>query len=156
MLVVTIRRHSRSDAGTQGVATLSSSKDRFDTLEPPDRNSQDRRSCIPAGSYVAYLHKVKVLGRGPDGRADFRRVYELHVLGRTHVEIDVGEFAGDVSLGLYNDLMGSIALGFGFEIKLPPNGSLKPQIALQHSEAALARLMKHTHGAGIMVDIFDP
>jgi len=150
MLVVTIRRHGRSDAGTQGgfvLRTAEGREERFDTLEP--------RDSIPAGTYAAYLHKVKVLGRGGEPEK-MRRVYELQdVPDHAHVEIDSGEFAGDVRLGYFNNMLGKIAIGYGFVVKLPPGGMPKPQVALQHSEAAVARLMKHTHGLGIMVEIID-
>jgi len=148
MRVLTIRRHSRSDAGTQGSATLSGTGDHFDTLE--------LRDCIAAGTYAAHIHKVpalnpRILVMG------FRRVYQLvDVAGHDRPDIDFGEFAGDRSLGLYCNLLGAIAIGSGFARRLPRNGTFRAQLALLDSEAALALLMAHTSGAGIFVDIIDP
>jgi len=149
MLVVTIRRHSRSDAGTQGSMTLADgSKDHFDTLEP--------RDCIAAGSYSAYIHRVPAFNPHIDAMA-YRRVYQLQdVKGHDRPDIDFGQFAGDRSLGLYNDMLGAIAVGLGFTRKLPPNGTYRAQLALQNSRNTLGRLMARTHGSGIIIDIIDP
>ncbi len=146
LLLVTIRRASRAPEGTAGAASLvTQTRERFETLEPQD--------CIPAGVYEAYLHRVPVLGVD---HPQYRRVYELqHVPGRKHAEIDRGHFAGDVKLGLANDMLGLIAFGFGFGLRSPGNGFAK-QMCLQHSARAIAKFMTHTQGAGIRVEIIDP
>jgi hypothetical protein len=145
-VLVTIRRTSRSPEGTIGTASLAGhTKERFESLEPQD--------CIPAGVYEAYLHRVPVLGVD---HPQFRRVYELqHVPGHKHVEIDRGHFAGDVKVGLVNDMLGMIAFGFGFGLRSPGNGFAK-QICLQHSARAIAKFMCYTQGTGIRVEILDP
>src|SRR5258708_33305691 len=115
-VLVTIQRTMRADTGTQGVAMVAGFKERFDTLEP--------RDAIPAGIYEAYLHRVPVLGVD---HPQYRRIYELQrVPDRRHVEIDRGHFAGDVKLGLANDLAGAIALGFAFGEPSPGLRSAKP------------------------------
>src|SRR6266404_3129800 len=146
LLLVTIRRASRAPEGTAGAASLvTQTRERFETLEPQD--------CIPAGIYEAYLHRVPVLGVD---HPQYRRVYELQrVPGRRHVEIERGHFAGDVKLGLANDLAGAIALGFGFGERSPGVGYAK-QLCLQHSARALAKFVALTHGAGLRVEILDP
>jgi|SRR6267154_38051 len=149
MLLVTIRRIVQSDTGTQGVATLSTGRDHFDTLEPPWRGNIDIFSCIPAGTYRAYMHKVG------SGRQD--RLYELHnVRERINVHIDVGAFAGDPKKGLFRDLRGAIAFGDGFAIRQPPDPSYLPQISLLGSRVATAKLVTISHGYGITIEIIDP
>jgi hypothetical protein len=145
MLVVTIRRHTRSDAGTQGSATLSNSPDRFDTLEP--------RDSIQSGTYRACTHKIAEIRNGFNA---YRRVYGLiDVEDHDRPDIDFGEFAGDIHKGMHNNMLGAIAIGFGFTRKLPGNGTYRAQLALQNSRIALAKLMSHTHGLAIFVDIID-
>lgn len=155
MVIVTIQRTEQSDSGTQGravVTTFDRSKQLFDTLEPPWRDNSVS-SCIPAGVYVAYLHRVPVLGVD---HPQYHRVYELQgVPDRKHIEIDRGHFAGDVKLGLVNDMLGAIAFGFGFGMRSPGKGFEK-QLCLQHSARGVARLVSCTQGAGIRVEILDP
>lgn len=124
-------------------------QDRLDTLEP--------RESIPAGTYAAYLQKVRILGLDAEHQGKKRWVYHLQdVPGWPHAAIDLGNFAGDLKLGYHNNLQGTITVGLGFENRIPGDGNVRAQLAILHSEIALARLVKHAQGAGIFVEIIDP
>jgi Family of unknown function (DUF5675) len=153
---LTIQRGIFRDAGTFGKAWLDDGGPPFDSLEPPNRRNQPG-SCIPAGVYRAYTHRKHRAADPWLWAASRVNVYELQdVPGRSHVEIDVGQWAGDLAAGLYFDLHGLIALGSGFATVQPPRADCAPQIALLQSDATMAVFTHRTQGYGITVRIIDP
>src|SRR5260221_3172555 len=117
--LVIVRMYS-GDEGTFGDAIFGETQ--YNSLEPPS-NLTERYCCIAAGSYPAYIENDKRLGI---------KAYTLHnVPGHVDsIRILPGMWAGDLGKGLYNDMLGYIALGRGIGDYEPPEMGFKRQRAL--------------------------
>lgn len=122
---LTLTREKSTSAGTFGVIEGYEGI-RLHTLELPWKNNQQKRSCIPHGTYTCvWSHSPK-----------FGEVYEVTgVPGRSHVLIHAGNFAGDLQQGLKSDVEGCILLGLG-------RGVINGQAAVLQSKPALAMFNK--------------
>lgn len=90
MQTLTIYRTIATEKNTLGLVTLSNSRNKviFNcvSLELPNRNNEKRISCIPIGTYRAYLYQSKSKGL----------VYLLDdVQGRSEIMIHVGNYSAD-------------------------------------------------------------
>jgi len=139
-----IKRGPSENHGTFGEASFSDGTS-YTALEPPWRDNSHGYSSIPVGIYRAYAHTSPHFG--------VNTYYLLHVPGRTNVELLPGVWAGDVHRGLYNDMLGQIALGWGAGELAPPEPGFAPQKALLNSRAAMADFMRRTGSVGIYIEI---
>jgi Family of unknown function (DUF5675) len=144
--LLTLTRGPSTDEGTFGGATLvtDTGSASFDTLELPWRGNAPGKSCIVLSTYKAVVVNSPHFGFP---------VYQLQfVPGRTAVDIHPANWAGDVTKGLYSDLLGCIALGHGTGPLAAP-GHPTPQKALLHSRVAFDEMMALTAGAPLTVRI---
>ncbi len=136
----TISRYVSADTGTPGVGAVNDGGKTLDTLELPDRGNAPGLSSIPDGSYQAGLVDSPHFGVP---------VWRLQdVPGRTFIEIHPANWAGDVSKGLYCDLMGCIGVGYGTGLLQPPEPKYVPQMAILNSRAAFRDFMARTTAGG--------
>ncbi len=146
---LTIHRGPSRDYGTFGTAELDDGTV-FDSLELPWRDNLIGKSCILIGTYTAILVDSPHFGY---------QVYQLQSTpGRSYVEIHPANWAGNVDMGLYSDLLGCIALGHGYGVLQPPEDTFNPQMAVLNSRAAFKEFMTKCNGKAITVKIlpFDP
>lgn len=94
-------------------------------------------SCIPAGVYQCAMRKSVKHGNcyGVEG-----------VQGRTNIEIHSGNFCGDSSQGLKDDVLGCIILGDAI-------GEIAGQKALLSSKDALTRFEADLEGSAFRLSI---
>jgi len=149
---LTIQRGPSRPEGTFGTATLDDGDGTsYDSIELPWRDNLQGKSSIQIGTYHAVLVMSPHFGY---------KVYQLQgVPGRTFIEIHPGNWGGDVDAGLYSDLMGCIALGFGTGLLQPPDSDFAPQKAVLRSRAAFADFMLRaatsTNGLDVQIIAFD-
>lgn len=135
-----LTRTSSTDQGTVGA--LRFGDQRCFTLELPWRWNMRRLSCVPAGEYLARLHRSPKFGL----------VYGLvGVPDRDAILIHAANLAGDVKLGWQTQLEGCIApcerIGTMF------NAKGHKQLAGLVSRPALARLMTWAGGKPFTLEI---
>lgn len=147
-----ISRKPSTDQGTPGTAELLNAAGielwvGVD-MELPDRGNAPDISRILAGVYVAKYYFSSLFGRN---------VYHLQdVPGRTSVEVHIGNFAGDKSLGWYSDVLGCTVLGTEIGKLVPPHpGYTRPQTACLNSTVAYDAFVAATGGADIEVEYRD-
>lgn len=142
MAELVVDRGPSTDEGTFSKATVNGSVV-FDWLELPDRNNEPDLSDIPAGSYVAQLYNSPHLG------------YEVYLLqgvpGRSNCEIHIANWAGDSKKGLYCELEGCAAPGYGVAPIETPSGSI--QRGLLNSRRAFQDFMAITKGEKLLITI---
>jgi hypothetical protein len=144
---LTIRRGETTDQGTFGCAFLDDGGAPFDSLELPWKANECGASCIPPGVYKAQTRTSPHFGVS---------VYEiLDVPGRTSIEIHPGNWAGDITLGLYSDLLGCVALGRGVGVLQPPETGFVVQKALMNSRKAFDEFMQRTGGQPLDIEIIE-
>lgn len=138
---LTIDRGPSTDQGTAGTAELNNPAGI--TLwtgvsgELPWRNNASNLSCIPPGIYVATYSPSALFKRN---------VYHLqNVPGRSAVEIHIGNWFGDTTLGFKSDVLGCTVVG-------TVTGRLAGQLAVENSETAYNALVAATGGADIEVE----
>jgi len=130
-------RYKTSDHGTQGV--LIAPEFKCYTLELPWRNNIRNISCIPEGRYVLRLRESRRFGMS----------YELlNVMGRSHILIHRGNFAGVRTLNYRSDVEGCILLGDKF-------GVLAGQLAVLNSTKTVDKFMRHIQGEQCDLDIMN-
>ncbi len=101
MQTVLLQRFESSDHGTLGRVFIDSLLFCW-SLEPPDRDNQTNRSCIPVGRYRCVWHKSPKYGW----------VYRVTgVPGRGHILIHPGNLGGDVLKGYLTHTKGCLLLG---------------------------------------------
>lgn len=133
---ITLKRGPSAAFGTFGLLILPDQSE-YHTLELPWRGNEQRRSCIPFGSYHC------AIVRSPK----FGSVYEvMGVPGRNAILIHAGNHAGDVSMGLRSDVEGCILVGLN-------RGLISNQPAVTSSRAALGDFMERLAGAEFRLDI---
>jgi len=117
----TLIRTEHSDDGTFGVLALQGSPEILYTAEPPWRDNEVNCSCIPCGEYLC--ERALSPSRG--------WVYWVReVPGRSHIQLHVGNLAGDMAQGLKSDTEGCLLPGLTL-------GQLRNQRAVLDSLNAL-------------------
>lgn len=135
MQIVTIKRTTESDAGTEGILTATGFKCR--TLELPWRNNRRQRSCIPSGQYRCHLVDSPRFGL----------VYLVNgTEPRTGILIHAGNHAGDTERGYKSDVQGCILLGDHI-------GTLAGQTAILNSRATVRAFIKHMQAAPFLLKV---
>lgn len=115
--------------------TLTIAGNSFHTLEPPWRDNQRDRSCIPAGTYEAVF-----LPQSDSGK--FRNVYELQAVPeRSDILIHSGNVVADTR--------GCLLIGLS-------RGIQEGQPAVLDSRVALAQLIQLTGGENFVLSIREP
>lgn len=111
------------------------------TGELPWRENARGVSCIPAGSYRAYIQHSPSFGRN---------LYELAgVPGRSEILIHHGNFCGDRAKGKQSDVRGCILVGV-------QHGTIHGQRAVIQSRVALSRLHAFCKGAALEIEVVGP
>ena len=130
---LTIRSDPSTPEGTFGIGTFYTPIESFQvhTLELPDHGNNHDSSCIPAGSYLAYVFN------SPHFNRDVLRL--IGVPGRDAIEIHPANFGGDEALGYFTQLRGCIALGLGIGTLTTPKGN--QQRGIYKSQAALDMML---------------
>jgi hypothetical protein len=122
---VILQRLESTDEGTRGYLI----HELFGcyTLEPPWRDNQRNKSCIPATNYRCYWHE------SPSKGWCYRLV---GVNNRTHILIHVGNWAGDSDKKYISNSDGCILLG-------TEEGQLQRQQGILRSRNALNAFHEH-------------
>jgi hypothetical protein len=123
----------RTEEGTQGTfGHLICRQKHWHTGELPWRDNQENISRIPAGMYLC-----KYRPNGKHGEC-----YELQeVPDRTVVQVHIGNWCGDESLGWKSDVLGCIILGLGRDRLIPPTYKYE-QEAVNGSGKAIEQFLK--------------
>ena len=101
-MILTVNRGPSRPEGTFGKAVLDDGTT-YACLELPWKDNMPGLSCIAIGMYNAVVTMSPHLGMD---------TYELQsVPARSDIRIHIGNFGGDVSLGLRSDILGCILLG---------------------------------------------
>jgi hypothetical protein len=99
--IVRLRRFEYTDQGTFGCLLHRGEFLGF-TLEPPWRNNEPNRSCIPVDSYDCHWHRSPRYGW----------CYIIGgVVNRSNVLVHSGNYGGDTELGFKTHTKGCILLG---------------------------------------------
>lgn len=142
----TLIRDETSDHGTLGSLVadgLALHVMELHVMEPPERDNQPGRSCIPAGLYAVRPHVSPRFGRV---------LAVLGVRARSHILIHAGNVGGDVALGYHTHTLGCLLPGLR-------RGALvvrgRRQRAVLASRTALRHLMAWA-GDGFTLDVRGP
>ena len=131
---VTLRRISSGDQGTAGELLLDGVRVGF-TIEPPWRNNEPGRSCIPPGRYQAIWRKSPRYGW----------TYMLvDTRPRAYILCHPGNFGGDEQLGWQTHTRGCILLGTRHGYLQNKHGAR--QFAVLASRPAVRRFHEATGG----------
>lgn len=156
MRSATLMRQPGADYGTLGELESDDGQLVLVSLEPPwrdlDRNGvgDNDLSCVNAGIYRAEYRDHPHLGW----------CYQLvDVPGRTGICLHLGNFAGDVKLGLVSDVKGCILVGTAKGMLVPnqkKHPGAAPQKAVLHSHDALDALLNWAQREPFMLHIIEP